>query len=179
VEPWKTVDRRTVLRLGQYLAVESHAVLLPDGRVIRDWPWIIAPDFVNVLSVTGEGKVLCFRQIKYGVEGTSLAPVGGRIEPGEDPLETAKRELLEETGYEASKWSSLGHYRVSAVYGVATAHFFLAHNARRVAVPHSDDLEEQELLQLSVEEVRRALAEGQFKGLSWMAIVALALQYLG
>jgi ADP-ribose pyrophosphatase len=166
------------LELGEYLVVESHTVQLPDGMVIHDWPWIIAPDFVNVLPVTAEGRVLCFRQTKYGVEGTSLAPVGGRIEPGEEPQASARRELLEETGYEATQWTSLGHYRVSATYGVATAYFFLAQDARRVAAPRSDDLEDQQLLQLSVEEVRRALAEGQFKGLSWAAIVALALQYL-
>jgi ADP-ribose pyrophosphatase len=178
MEPWKTVDRHTVLNIGEYVVVESHTVQLPDGRVIHDWPWIIAPDFVNVLPVTTEGNVLCFRQTKYAVEGTSLAPPGGRIEPGEEPLESAMRELLEETGYEATKWTGLGHYRVSAVYGVATAHFFLAQGARRVAAPDSDDLEDQELLQLSIEEVQAALAEGCFKELSWAAICALALQHL-
>jgi ADP-ribose pyrophosphatase len=167
-----------VSRLGEYITLESHVVQLPDGRLIPDWPWIIAPDFVNALAQTSDGMVLCFRQTKYGVEGTSLAPVGGRIEPGEDPLMTAKRELLEETGYEATEWCSLGHYRVSAVYGVATGHFFLARNARQVAAPQSDDLEEQQLLLLRPEEVRKALADGQFKGLSWAATVALALLHL-
>ena len=178
MEPWKTLERRIILEHGSSFRVESHTVQLPDGRVIPDWPWIIASDFVNVLAVTTAGEFLCFRQTKYGVDGTSLAPVGGRIEPGEDPLDTAKRELLEETGYEASKWIDLGNCRMSATYGLATAHFFLALDARCVTAPHSDDLEEQHLLHLSLSELKNALVEGQFKAVSWVAIVGLALQHL-
>ena len=59
---------------------------------------IITPDFVLVLALTPDNKFLCFRQTKYAVDGTTLAPVGGIIEPEEDPLNAAKRELLEETG---------------------------------------------------------------------------------
>jgi 8-oxo-dGTP pyrophosphatase MutT (NUDIX family) len=178
MKPWKTRAKRTILEHSKYLTVEEHVVELPDGRTIEDWPWVITPDFVNVATITAEGAFLCFRQIKYGVEGTSLAPVGGYIEPGEDPLDAAKRELLEETGYEASEWTSLGSYRVGANRGVAMAHFYLARSARRVAEPVADDLEEQILLHLSRPEVEAALAQAEFKVLPWAAVVALALQHL-
>jgi ADP-ribose pyrophosphatase len=163
---------------GITVTLESHTVELPDGRVLRDWPWLTGSDFVNVMAMTNEGKLLCFRQTKYGIEGTSLAPVGGRMEPGEEPLETAQRELLEETGYEAEVWTDLGSYRVSAVYGMATAYFFLAEGARYVQPPCSDDLEEQQLLQLAPDKMREALAAGEIKGLSWAATVALTLLHL-
>lgn len=180
MEPWKTIDRRVVGTAGEGITVtlESHTVQLPDGRVYHNWPWLIGSDFVNVLALTEEGSFLCFRQTKYGIEGTSLAPVGGRMEPGEEPLQTAKRELLEETGYEGGAWTNLGTYRVSAVYGMATAHFFLAEGAHRVQSPCSDDLEEQQLLQLSAGEMKRALIAGEIKGLSWATTVALALLHL-
>ncbi len=180
VEPWKTIDRRVVGTAGSGITVtlESHTVELPDGRVRHDWPWLIGSDFVNVLAMTQDGRFLCFRQTKYGIEGTSLAPVGGRMEPGETPLDTARRELLEETGYEAEMWTDLGSYRVSAVYGMATASFFLAEGARYVQPACSDDLEEQQLLQLPPDEMRRALAAGEIKGLSWATTVALALLHL-
>jgi ADP-ribose pyrophosphatase len=175
MQSWKTLSRCTVLKHSKFLTVENHTVELPDGRVISEWPWIITPDYVNILAVTENGEFLCFRQTKYGVDGMSLAPVGGYIEPGEEPLAAARRELLEETGYEAADWINLGHYRVDGNRGAGVAFLFLARGARRVAEADADDLEEQELLRLSRPEVEAALAAGEFKVLGWATVAALGL----
>jgi ADP-ribose pyrophosphatase len=177
MKPWKTLSRDLILDHSKYLRVESHTVQLPDGQVIRDWPWVITPDFSNIVAVTAAGQFLCFRQTKYAVEGISLAPVGGYLDPDEAPLVAAKRELLEETGYAAPEWIDLGHYPIAGNRGVGTAHFYLALGACRVADRNADDLEEQELLLLSRDEVETALDAGQFKLLPWASIVALALRY--
>jgi ADP-ribose pyrophosphatase len=176
MKTWKTLSRTTILDTGKFLSVEYHTVELPDGRVITQWPWVVTPDYVNVAAVTAEGRFLAFRQVKYGVEGTSLAAVGGYMEPGEDPLSAIRRELLEETGFTAPEWESLGAYRVDANRGSGLAHFFLARGAQRVADRDADDLEEQELLELTRAEVELALLKGEFKVLAWAAIMALALQ---
>jgi len=178
MQPWKTLSRRTVLDCGTFLRVESHTVELPDGRVIPDWPWVITPDYVNVIVVTESGGFLFFRQTKYGVKGPTLAPVGGYLEPGEDPLETARREVLEETGYEAPEWISLGSFVVDGNRGAGTGHIYIARGARLVREPEADDLEEQQLVCLSHAEVETALDSGEFKLLSWAATVALALRRL-
>lgn len=177
MQPWQLLSRHTILNHSKYLTVESHTVRLPNGQIISDWPWLVTPDYVNVAAITAEGQFLCFRQTKYGAGGTTLAPVGGYIEPGEDPLVAARRELLEETGYRATDWMSLGRYIVDGNRGAGTAHLFLARNARRVAAAHADDLEEQELLHLSRAEVEAALKSGEFKVLAWPAVMALALLY--
>ena len=175
MQMWETVSKETVLDQGKFLRVESHVVKLPDGRVIPDWAWVIAPDAAIVLPVTADGRFLCFRQTKYAVDGTTLAQVGGMLEPGEDPLDAARRELREEMGYEAAEWIDLGRYVLDPNRGVATMHLFLALNARRVAEPDSDDLEEQELLLLSRDEIETSLRAGEFKVVAWAAVVALAL----
>jgi ADP-ribose pyrophosphatase len=177
MKAWKTRSRKVLLEHSNYLTVENHSVELPDGRVIDDWPWVITPDFVNVLAVTRQGEFIVFRQTKYGIAGPSLAPVGGYIEPGEDTLSAAKRELLEETGFEALEWVSLGQYRVDSNRGAGSAHFYLALGAEKVKEADSDDLEEQQLHLLGFTELEAALMSFQFKALPWTAIVAMALQY--
>lgn len=178
MKSWKTLSRRVLLDYSRFLIVEEHAVELPDGQVIENWPWVITPDFVNVVAVTQDGLFVCFRQTKYGIEGTSLAPVGGFLEHGEEPLQAAQRELLEETGYEAAEWTDLGRYRVDANRGAGLAHFFLARGVRRVSEPQSDDLEEQQLVLLTRKQIEDALAGGDFKVLPWATIIALALRWM-
>jgi ADP-ribose pyrophosphatase len=175
LESWKTVARETVLDQGKFLRVENHTVQLPDGQIIEQWPWIITPDFANILAKTPDGQYLIFRQTKYSVEGPSLAPVGGYLEPGEDPLLAAQRELLEETGYEAAAWEALGDFPIDGNRGAGRAYFFLARDARPTAKRNADDLEAQELLLFSREALQAALDAGEFKLLPWMSIVALAL----
>ncbi len=178
MQPWKTISKRTLLNHSAWLTVEEHAIELPNGRVIDQWPWVITKDYVNVVAVTTEEKFICFRQTKYAVDGVTLAPVGGYLGPSEDARAAAQRELLEETGYEAKGWLSLGSFRVDGNHGAGTAHLFLARGARPVRPPSSDDLEEQHLLLLSRYEAEAALRAGEFKVLGWAAAMALAFMHL-
>jgi ADP-ribose pyrophosphatase len=175
---WETVSRKTILEYSKFLTVESHTVKLPDGKVISDWAWLIIPSAAIVLAVTEDDQFLCFRQTKYALDGTSLAPVGGMLEPNEKPMDAAKRELLEEMGYESSEWVILGSHILDPNRGIATMHLFLALRAKRVTEPNSDDLEDQELLFLSRGEIEAALYAGEFKILAWSAVVAMALNHL-
>ena len=175
---WKTLARRTVLDYSRFLRVEEHVVELPDGRVISNWPWIITPDYINVVALTDDGRFLVFRQTKYAIAGTTLAPIGGYIESGETPLACAQRELLEETGCIADEWIDLGSFWVDPNRGIAIGNFFLARGARCVQARAADDLEEQELLLLTRAQVEDALARGEFNVIAWQAIIALSLFYL-
>ncbi len=175
---WETLSRKIILEHNKFLTVESHTVKLPDGQIIPDWAWVIIPSAVIVLAVTEDNKFLVFRQTKYAVNGTSLAPVGGMIEPNETPIVAAKRELLEEMGYESTDWVDLGSYILDPNRGVATMHLFLALKAKRVVEPNSDDLEDQEILMLRRNEIEIALKAGEFKVLAWSAVVAMSLNHL-
>ena len=178
MKSWKTLARRTLLRCGRYLTVEDHTIQLPNGEVIENWPWVVTPDFINVFAQTEDGRFLVFRQTKYSVEGTTLAPVGGYLEPGEAPLDAARRELREETGCSAAEWIALGHFPVDGNRGAGHAHFYLARGVRVEDECCPDDLEEQELLSLTRQELEAALDAGAFKGLAWAAVMTLGLRRL-
>lgn len=178
MQTWKTLSRETIFDHGKFLRVEKHAIELPDGRILADWPWVVTPDFINVMVVTEDDRFLVFRQTKYAVDGISLAPVGGYLEPNEEPLAAAQRELMEETGYQARDWIDLGSYAVDGNRGAGRAHLFLAQNARSIQKPDADDLEDQEMVLLTRAELELAVAAGEFKLVPWQAVMALGLLQL-
>jgi len=178
MKTWKTKSRQTLLDQRPWLVVEDHSIELPNGKLINNWKWIITPDYVNVVAITEEQDFLCFRQTKYAVNGTTLALVGGHIDANESPLEAAKRELLEETGYGSNCWQPLGHFNVDGNRGAGVAHLFLAMNSYYVSQVNVEDLEEQNLIKMSREEIQTALFQGEFKVLPWTAAISLSLLYL-
>ncbi|MCK9408230.1 MAG: NUDIX hydrolase [Bacteroidetes bacterium] len=173
--PWKTLSRTTILDHSKWLKVEDHTIQLPDGTVLEKWCWIISPDYVNVVVQDENENFVCFRQTKYAAQGISLAPVGGYLEPNEDPLTCAKRELREELGFMAAEWIPLGRFPCDGNHGNGFANLYLARNAHRVGEIIADDLEEQQIVTLSRNEMMQALLNGEFKVLSWSTAVALAL----
>ena len=158
---WKTVSRKTILEHGKFLTVESHTIKLPDGRLIPDWGWLIIPSAAIVLAVTEDGKFLCFRQTKYAVEGTSMAPVGGMLEPDEKPLDAAKRELLEETGYVADTWEYLGVMHPCIGYSDERIEIFRASGLRNVGAQTLDHNEFLEIVELAPDAARQAVWDGR------------------
>lgn len=172
---WKTLSRTTILDHSKWLKVEDHTILLPDGKKLEHWCWLVSPDFVNVVVQDEDENFVCFRQTKYAADGISLAPVGGYLEPGEDPLACAKRELREEMGYEAKQWISLGKFPCDGNHGNGIAHLYLACEAHLVGEIVADDLEEQEIVILTRGEMMQALLDGEFKVLPWSTAVALSL----
>ncbi len=174
MQEWQTKAKRPLLDCGKFLKVEEHTVQLPDETLIEDWPWVITPDFINVVLVDKAGQFVCLRQTKYAC-GMTQAVVGGYIEPAEDPLNAAQREVYEETGYQAENWYDLGQWVVDANRGCGTAYAFLATGGHQVAEPDADDLEEQEIILLSKDELQKALFNNEFKVLPWSNVIALAL----
>ena len=110
--------------------------------------------------------------------GFAAESLGGMVEEGELPLEGIKREFLEETGYKAKDWKSLGVFVGNSNRGCGTYHLFFASRAFSVQSPDSGDLEELELLLWKKEEVEQALDEGQVKSLGCASMLLLGLRCL-
>jgi ADP-ribose diphosphatase len=171
---WRTIERRTLISRPPWLEVGEERVALPDGREIDGFLWVRARDFAAIVAVTERDDVVLVRSYKHGPRNESLAVPAGYLEADEEPLATAKRELREETGYEADRWRSLGQYVVDGNYGVATEHAFLALGAREVATPRSDDLEEMDVVALPFHDVIARLGRGEITQLASAAALALA-----
>ena len=75
---------------------------------------LVTPDWVNVVAVTKDRQVLFVRQFRFGTDTVTTELPAGIVEEGEPPLEAAKRELREETGYTSERWTELGSVPVVA-----------------------------------------------------------------
>ena len=175
MRPWRTLARRTLLSRPPWMEVAEERVALPDGREIDGFLSVRTRDFVAIVAVTEQDEFVLIRSYKHGPRTISLAVPAGYIEGGEDQLAAARRELREETGYEAGEWSALGRFVVDGNYGVATEHVFLARGARRVAEPASGDLEEMETLVVPLAEIAGRLRAGEIAQLSSAAALALGV----
>lgn len=163
------------------MEVGVERIELPDGRVIDEFPWVKTREFAIVAAITPDGQVVLERSYKHGPRRVAVALPAGYLEEGESAIDTARRELLEETGYEADEWKSLGSFTVDGNYGVSVAHAFLATNARRARDPGGaghDDLEEIELFTLPLSEAIALIERGEVAQLSSAAALALAAMAL-
>ena len=113
---------------------------------------------------------------KHGVGKVNLGLPAGYIEPGEDPAETAKRELAEEVGLRSDHWESLGAYTVDGNRGVGRCHVFLARDCHAAeSQPSSDDLEEARETWLTLDEWSTHLRKGDVTTLGAAVSVLWAL----
>jgi ADP-ribose pyrophosphatase len=110
---------------GALLKVHRDAVRLPDGsQGAREY--IRHPGAVAVVPLFDDGRVLLERQFRYPHRREFIEIPAGKLEPGEPPLDTAKRELLEETGYVAQAWTRLGVIHTAIAYTDEAIELFVA-----------------------------------------------------
>jgi ADP-ribose pyrophosphatase len=148
---------------------------MPDGRVRERFHRIVLPSFSVVVPVTTDGRFVMIREYKPGVERVSLNTPAGGLAPGESPLDGARRELLEETGYTAERWHALGSFVVDGNAGCGRANLFLARDAVLVAAPKLDETEEIEVVLLDEPALRAAVSAGEVTMLPAAAAIGLAL----
>lgn len=120
-------------------------------------------DWINVVALTRDHKVLMVSQYRHGSGEISLEIPGGAVDKNEPPLEAAKRELREETGYAAKEWHSLGSVRPNPAILSNTCHLYLALNAEPVGELDLDEAEELEVSLHPVEEIPRMIRDGRIQ----------------
>lgn len=151
---------------GGLLEVREDEVLLPDGNRSRR-EYVVHPGAALMLPIFDDGSILMERQFRYPVGMHFLELPAGKLEPGEPPLETAKRELLEETGYVAAEWRDLGPLYPNIGYSNERIDFFLARSlALREASP--DEGEFLETLRIPLSEALDGVRSGAIRDVKTM-----------
>ncbi|AZR94805.1 ADP-ribose pyrophosphatase [Bordetella trematum] len=114
---------------GRFLKVRRDMVRLPNGREASR-EYVVHPGAVVVLPLLDDGRVLLERQFRYPIGQVMTEFPAGKLDPGEDPLACAKRELFEETGYTAAEWAKAGALHLAIAYSTEIIHIFFARGLR-------------------------------------------------
>lgn len=145
VKAWQVEDSRYLLQTP-WLSVRRDAVRTSSGVQIPDYHVIEGPDWCCCVCLTVEGHVVLVQQYRHGVRGHTVELPAGVVDRGETPLAAVQRELLEETGYSASSWQSLGRLSPDPSRQTQSAHLFLATGAERQSEPKQERTEDIHLL---------------------------------
>ena len=156
---WRTLRRGderdlTIRRIREDLLEDPGGHTHP--RVI-----ISAPDWVHVLALTPGGDTVMVRQFRAGIHGDTLEFPGGIVEPGESPEQAGARELEEETGFVATRWTSLGSCYPNPALQTNRLHTFVAHDCRKTGEPRLDPGEDARVELVPTASLRARVVSGE------------------
>ena len=149
---WEVLHSEYLFRHPWLTARRDH-VKLPTGTEIPEYYILEYPDWVNVIAITNKGKFVMIRQYRHGIRETRYELCAGVIDAGETPLEAAKRELYEETGFGGGEWSKFMTSCPNPSAMTNTNHTFLAIGVEQISTQHLESTEDISVHLLEKEEV--------------------------
>lgn len=144
-----------------WLKVRKDEVQLPNGITIPDFYVTEAPDWVNVIAVTKEGEFIIEEQYRHGAQRICFELCAGMVDEGESPLEAAKRELLEETGYAGGGWKAFGISVPDASGSIIKCHHFIATDVEYQQAPKPEHTEEIKIHLANESELKAMMSDGR------------------
>jgi 8-oxo-dGTP pyrophosphatase MutT (NUDIX family) len=173
---WTVLGSRYLLRRWWMNLREDH-VRLPDGRELPEFHVVEYPDWVCVVCATPDRELVLVEQYRHGIGRMSIECPAGAVEPGEHPLDAARRELLEETGYASDHWVLVGQCVPEPSKHTNRAYLYFARDATPTSEPTLDAEEDLILRIANPDEVFRMIEHGSiFHGIHLTALFWARLQ---
>ncbi|KKX56891.1 NUDIX hydrolase [Brevibacillus borstelensis] len=156
----KTISSQTIYE-GKVITLKVDEVLLPNGHTAKR-EIVTHQGAVAVMALTDEGKLVAVRQFRKPLEQVIVELPAGKLEPGEEPLACAKRELQEETGYQAKDYTLLSSFFTSPGFANEILHLYLATGLTK-GESQPDEDEFVEVLELTLEEAHELHRLGEIR----------------
>jgi len=171
IKPWKTLGSETGPGLKIFGSRFDHVENPRNGMRMKAVV-IESEDWVNIVALTPAREIVLVEQYRFGTGKVSLEVPAGVVDPGESPLETAKRELLEETGYSSDNWKPIGRVESNPAFMNNACHFWLATDAVKSNAQSLDEGEDIASVELTREELAGAIERGEMR--NSLSLLALA-----
>ena len=144
---------------GDYLKVHRDTVRLPNGAT-SSREYLEHPGAVMIIPVFDNGDVLIARQFRYPMRSVFVEFPAGKKDAGEAPIDTAKRELLEETGYTAERYSHITDIHNALAYCDEVIHFYVTEGLHDSGQQHLDDNEFVQVMRVPLTELMNWIRQG-------------------
>ena len=160
VKRWKQI-RSQVAHVFRIFSVRTDTTVSPRTGTEHDFYIIESQDWINVIPLTDDDRVVMVRQYRHGLGDITLEIPGGMLDAGDTPGEAASRELLEETGYEAQEWAEIAAINPNPAIFSNRCYTFLARNVRQVRVPSPDTTEDIDVVLVPLNKIPNLIRAGK------------------
>ena len=170
---WEEISTEHIVQ-DRWIDFRKSAYRYPDGRVFEPFYSYSRRDYVVIVASDTDGNYICVRQFRQGIkEVTTEFPAGGverddgreygTTKASEETLDTAKRELMEETGYESDEWEHLLTIPSNATIADNYATVYRAKNCRLAGKQNLDETEVLQICKYTEDEIETMISEGEFQ----------------
>lgn len=159
IEPWVTTNEELKYTTNIFKLL-SREMKLESEDHSATFSIVDAPEWMNVIPLTPDNEVVLVEQYRYGIEEPTLELPGGMVDTGETHAQTAKRELLEETGYSGDDWEYLGKVSSNPAFLTNYTHLYVAKNCQKTKEQELDGNERINVHTLPLDDFLEMVKDG-------------------
>jgi ADP-ribose pyrophosphatase len=162
VKPWPSI-RSQSNQSFRVFSIRTDTVISPRTGTEHDFYIIESEDWINVIPLTANDQVVMIKQYRHGSRKVTLEIPGGLVDPGDTPEKAASRELLEETGYQATEFVQIGVVNPNPALFNNRCYTFVARNAQKIHDPMPDQTEDIEVVLIPLIEIPNLISKGEIE----------------
>lgn len=162
IKKWKILSSEYLIK-RPWLTARRDCVQLPNGVVHDEYYVLEYPTWINVIAITADGHYVMVEQYRHGLQDVFTELVAGVAEDGEQPVEAARRELLEETGYGNGEWHQFSVLSQNPSATTNLSYTFIATGVEKIAGQNLDETEDIAVRLMTEQEVLDLLMSDSIK----------------